>query len=277
MASNFSRPPPPPFGCVCVLTLCMGHRVPVVSYGRPPGRSLAARLDLLRLDPVPVGWAAAVLWVCGVVEPLLLAAAGGRCSVLPWSLVYLRGPQWDCMPCVLRPICVCAWAPSGCVRWVAVAAGVVVAGRALPSFFSLGGCRIRRCWSRCWRYTPRGAARALRPLHAPPCLWCPAWLGCRGAPSRCPFGGCGCTTLLCFDLRPSAYATTSLRDGCDACGCPCCIALPIVAVCRVLHPLVAAHASAFCAQWSFASASVTLAAGERDGCVAFRCPVCPHD
>ena len=33
-------------------------------------------------------------------------------------------------------------------------------------------------------------------------------------------------------------------------------ALPLVAVCHVLHPLLASRASAFCAQWSFASASV---------------------
>jgi hypothetical protein len=68
-------------------------------------------------------------------------------------LVYLRGT-----PVGLHALCVAAYLrlPSGGVRWVAVAAVVVVAGRALPCFSSRGGCRTRRCWNRCWRYALRG-------------------------------------------------------------------------------------------------------------------------
>ncbi len=66
--------PPHALHCVCVPTLCMGHCVPVLPHGRPPG-----------LHRVPVRWAFAVLWVCGVVGRLVPAAAGGRDSVLPGS------------------------------------------------------------------------------------------------------------------------------------------------------------------------------------------------
>jgi hypothetical protein len=108
-------------------------------------------------DPVPVRWACSNLCVC-----FSLQLQVGGAAYCHGPLLCLRGPQQDCMPCVLR-ICVCAWAPPGCVRWVAVADVVVVTGPALPSFSSLGGCRTRRCWNRCWRYTVRGNERVFEP------------------------------------------------------------------------------------------------------------------
>ena len=196
----------------------MGHRVPVLPCGRPPGRSLATRLDLLRLDPVPVRWAAAVLWVCGVVGPLLPAAAGGRGSVLPGSPSVPPGT-----PVGLHAVCFAPYLrlPSGCVRWVAVAAVVVVSGRALLSFSSLGGCRTRRCWNRCWRYALRGSAFSSRFLH-------PVRYSCSPMTVLCCLAGVlwGLVTLLFRWLWMPASLDT----------CPLCRALPPPSTCPALCP-----------------------------------------
>jgi hypothetical protein len=194
--------PPPPLDCVCVLTLCMGHRVPVLPHGRPPGRVLTARLDLLRLDPVPVRWAFAVLWVCVVVGPLLPAAAGGRGSVLPGSpsvppgtpvgLVavcvapYLRlrlGTVWLCALGRCR-CCGCCYWPCTPVfplaRWLQDPP-------VLEPVLEVHAVRERPLLSLCFpRTMPRG------------------W-GAGGAPFSCPCGGCGCSMLQW--LRPSAART----------------------------------------------------------------------
>jgi hypothetical protein len=174
-------------------------------------------------------------------------------------LLYLRGPPWDCMPCVLRPICICAWAPSGCVRWVAVAAVVVVTGRALPCFSSLGGCRTRRCWNRCWRYALRGNAfssRCSRPLPSSSPPACALLLGWGAVGPR------HAALAVAVGAQRSLASTSGLRHRpqqvCETAVLlvAALFVLLTVAVCRVLHPLVVAHASVMGAQRSIAWVSV---------------------